>query len=275
MPLAKGQNTLWVEATDAAGASSKEVFTVDFQASRELTNALAEGTNYMLVIGVDKYENWGELYNAKKDARDLRNELVSRYDFDHKNITTIFDDKATEKNILGALKDLSKKVKPQDNLLIFYSGHGHFDEELKEGYWVPVDGEVGDVSGYIANSQVQKYLREINTQHTMLIADACFSGSMLSERRGFVENVARFKSRRALVSGRLEVVSDGMRGQNSPFMDAMLTYLRNNSSPVFAASQMEQYVKMTVANNTDQLPQNGAIMNVGDKGGEFVFKLKK
>ena len=44
---------------------------------------------------------------------------------------------------------------------------------------------------------------------------------------------------------------------------------------MFAASELAQYVKITVANNSEQTPIGNPLRNVGDKGGEFVFKLNE
>lgn len=272
--LAGGQNQIWVEATDRTGAATRENFTIDYQAEANIIEVDGPGENHLLVIGINDYQHWGQLYNAVKDAQDIRTELSSRYDFDEENITFLYNSQATEKNIILAFKQLISKVEPNDNVLIYFSGHGYYDKILNEGYWIPVMAKHGDESDYISNAQLQKFIRQMDNKHTFLIADACFSGSMLGDRKGFVENVGRFKSRRALVSGRLEVVSDGERGKNSPFADAVLTYLRNHKNGAFAASQLEQYVKITVANNSEQTPQHGPIINVGDKGGEFIFKLK-
>lgn len=272
--LAGGQNQIWVEATDRTGAATRENFNIDYQAEANIIEVDGPGENHLLVIGINDYQHWGQLYNAVKDAQDIKSELSGRYDFEEENMTFLFNAQATEKNILNAFKTLISKVEPNDNVLIYFSGHGYYDKILNEGYWIPVMAKHGEESEYISNAQLQKFIRQMDNKHTFLIADACFSGSMLGDRKGFVENVGRFKSRRALVSGRLEVVSDGERGKNSPFADAVLTYLRNHRNGAFAASQLEQYVKITVANNSEQTPQHGPIINVGDKGGEFIFKLK-
>ena len=115
----------------------------------------------------------------------------------------------------------------------------------------------------------------MKAKHVFVISDACFSGSLFAEKKGFLQNVEKFPSRWCLASGRLETVSDGIAGYNSPFADAILTYLNQNSKPMFASSELAQYVKITVANNSEQTPIGNPLRNVGDKGGEFVFKLKQ
>ena len=90
-----------------------------------------------------------------------------------------------------------------------------------------------------------------------------------------MNNVEQFKSRWGLTAGRLEAVSDGSKGQNSPFAGFFLNYLKSNSKDKFTMSDLVNYVKNAVANNAEQTPQGAPLKNVGDEGGEFVFYLKK
>lgn len=72
-------------------------------------------------------------------------------------------------------------------------------------------------------------------------------------------------------SGRLEVVSDGIQGQNSPFASAFLQFLGDNKKPKFAVSELVQYVKLKVAETTQQTPLGNPLKVAGDEGGEFIF----
>ena len=122
---------------------------------------------------------------------------------------------------------------------------------------------------------VLKVLENIDSQHTFLVADACFSGSLFAEQqRGYVENVEKYKSRWGLASGRLETVSDGAYGDNSPFADAMIDFLKNNEKDKITVSELVQYVKMTVADKANQTPIGNPLKSLGDEGGEFVFYKK-
>ncbi len=96
-----------------------------------------KGTNYLLTIGIDQYQHWKPLKNAVKDATDFANLLKQSYQFEEENITQVFNENATEKNILRTLKSFVSNITADDNIIIYFSGHGHYDEELEEGYWVP------------------------------------------------------------------------------------------------------------------------------------------
>jgi WD40 repeat protein len=237
-------------------------------------NPLEVGENHLLLIAINDYEHWPRLNNAMNDANDVKSLLTDQYQFKDENVYMVSNDEATLENIHNAFQDLRAKVGEKDNLLIFYSGHGYYDKDLDEGYWVPVDAESGKTTDYLPNSNLLKYIKALKSKHIFLVADACFSGSLFSpSTRGYVENVEKYRSRWALTSGRLEYVSDGNYGQrNSPFTSYFLKYLETNDKEEVPVSEVIQYVKVAVSNNSDQTPIGSPLKNVGDEGGEFIFR---
>ncbi len=272
MPLSMGDNPVNIEVTDINDNIALKKFLI---VRRDLDGGeyLAENAkNYLLVIGVDKYQHWPALNNAVRDANAVAQTLITNYNFDFGNVNVLLNGDASRNNILSTLRGYIEKITPQDNFMIYFSGHGHFDELLNEGYWIPQEAEVKTEGDYISNSTILKILENVNSQHTFLVADACFSGSLFSEQsRGYADNVERFRSRWGLASGRLETVSDGAYGQNSPFADAFIEFLNNNDKEKLAVSELIQYVKLTVADKANQTPIGNPLKSLGDEGGEFVF----
>lgn len=276
IPLAMGDNYVNIEVTDVNDniALKKLIITRKSADGEQYNPALAK--NFLLVIGIDNYQYWPKLNNAVKDASDIATVLMGKYNFEFSNVTTLRDEQATRSSIYKGLRSLIEKVSPQDNLVIYFSGHGYFDELLSEGYWIPVDAELNSSGDYISNTEILKVLGSINSQHTFLIADACFSGALFADsRRGYTENVEKFKSRWGLASGRLETVSDGEIGGNSPFAKRVVQFLRENEKDKFAISELIQYVKTQVAEDTNQTPIGNPLKALGDEGGELVFYRKK
>lgn len=233
------------------------------------------GKNYLLIVGINEYKFWNPLGNATKDAKEVKKVLTERYRFVSENIFEIYDKEATVKNILAKISELRSQIKEDDNLLIYFSGHGFYNPDIDEGFWIPVDAKKGEETEYLANSTLLKYLKSIQAKHIFLVADACFSGALFSQgSRGYVENVEQFKSRWGLTSGRLEYVSDGDTGKNSPFATYFIKFLKDNQKTKFPISELVQYVKTAVANNSDQTPIGNPLKSIGDEGGEFVFYLK-
>ncbi|MEN9611202.1 MAG: hypothetical protein RLZZ628_2016 [Bacteroidota bacterium] len=238
--------------------------------------------NHLFVISINDYKFCPPLFNAVKDADDITRVLTSFYDFDPKNVVRLSNAEATESNILAQLKAYVGKLTNSDNLLIYYSGHGTYDSLIEEGYWVPVDvsfrkesGEI-DSSRCLANDIILRYLKAIKTLHTVVIADACFSGSLATQR--LVETGAvrleTIPSRCILTAGRNEPVLDGKPGDNSPFASALTRYLEKNIQEGISFTELGTSVQKAVANNSTQIPICARLQNAGDQNGEFVFHKK-
>ena len=191
------------------------------------------GANHLLVIAIDDYVHCPKLNNCVKDAQDLIKVLDTRYgiSIDNKILPPLFNAEATQKNIVYSFRQLAEKVRPQDSVLIYFSGHGEYDKVLKQGYWVPVEATKGGIDTYLPNSEVRVYLDAINSHHTFMMVDSCFSGTLFVDK-SVDKNIERYErdpSRWGLTSGRNEIVSDGDAGKNSPFAESLLYRLRQNT----------------------------------------------
>ncbi len=275
LPLSMGDNFVNIEATDVNDNIALKKFVISRQDLQGGDYDPAKARNFLLVVGINKYEYWPQLNNAVKDANDLAGTLMGMYNFDFSNVTVLRDEAATRNNIYKTLRGYIEKVAPTDNMLIYFSGHGHFDELLNEGYWVPVEAHLNSEGDYLPNSSILKVIEGINSQHTFLIADACFSGSLFGEqKRGYADNVEKYKSRWGLASGRLETVSDGAVGTNSPFATEVLKFLKNNSKTKITVSELIQAVKLGVSEKAEQTPIGNPLKVTGDEGGEMVLYKK-
>ena len=275
LPLVAGDNYVTMEVTDVNGNIALKKFIIS---RKDLVGGdynPREANNYLFVVGINDYQYWPKLNNAVKDATDVAGTLMGQYDFDFSNVTIIKNEQATRSNIYKGLRSLISQVTAKDNLMIYFSGHGFFDELVNEGYWVPVDAKLSSTGDYLSNSDILKIIGNIESQHTFLVADACFSGSLFNETtRGYAENVEQYRSRWGLASGRLEVVSDGAVGNNSPFARNFISFLKNNPKDKIAVSELVQHVKLQVAEESDQTPIGNPLKGAGDEGGEFVFYKK-
>ncbi len=241
------------------------------------------GRYFALIIGIDSYTGeWKPLKNAVNDAKAVSEKLTSNYEF--QSIRTLFNDQATRTNILKEYEWLMANVRENDNLLIFYSGHGDYNETLQRGFWVPVDATSSSVSGLISNTDIQAFLSGIKSKHTFLIADACFSGDIFRGKTLTIPYENSFKyynqiyskqSRTALTSGGVEPVMDGGKDGHSVFTYYLLKSLTNNQNKFFDASQLYNDLKVAVINNSNQTPGFSPIINTGDEGGQFIFVKKQ
>ncbi len=236
------------------------------------------GKNYLLVIGIDRYRHCRPLANAVRDARALVEVLTSRFQFEPQNVIALYDEEATEANILNAFRDLVRTLTPADNLLIFFSGHGEYDDVLKEGYWIPVDARPGAFNEYFPNARLTTILNAMQARHIVLIADSCFSGALFMQYRHSgspaLERLERDPSRWGLTSGRQEPVADGEPGQHSPFAESLIYHLKHTRKPLPIA-ELCQRVTEDVLAASQQAPRGEPLRVAGHRGGQFVFHLRE
>jgi len=243
---------------------------------------LKVGDYYALIIGIDKYSgSWKALNNAVNDAKAVEALLKSKYRFNQ--FKTLYNEQANRTNIISALEWLVANVKPEDNVFIYYSGHGEFKKQLNKGYWVPYGATTASTSKYISNSDIQTFIKGIQSNHTLLVADACFSGDIFrgntmsvpfENSPKYYKKVHSLKSRKAMTSGGLEPVMDGGQEGHSVFAYYLLKALKENKANMMDASQIFDRLKIPVYNNSDQSPDFKAIGKSGDEGGQFIFMKK-
>lgn len=227
-------------------------------------------------IGIDSYRYFPPLNNAVKDVKDIVGVLKEKYDLDEKFL--LFNEEATHDNIIAQLDKLKTLVNPSDKVIIYYSGHGHLDK-WEKGYWIPFDAKKENTAQYIRNSTVRDYIEDINSLHTLLISDSCFSGSLfvrgLNRSGVAVDELESKKSRWVICSGRHdEEVFDGPPGKNSPFAESIIEVLVNNISPKLNVGKLTDRVIEMTRSNYKQLPDGSPLFGVGHKGGQYVFRMK-
>jgi Caspase domain len=250
--------------------------------SSSTKNQLVTGNYYALIIGIDKYKGtWMPLKNAVNDAKAIETSLRESYRID--KFKTLYNESATRTNIITEMEWLVDNVKENDNVLIYYSGHGQLKKELNKGFWVPVDATTNSTSNFISNSDLQTFIAGIKSKHTLLISDACFSGDIFrgntvsipfESSEKYYTKVYENKSREAISSGGIEPVMDGGKQGHSVFAYYLLQALTNNSAKYFDSGQLFEKIKIPVTNNSEQTPNFNPIKNASDEGGHFIFIRK-
>ncbi len=274
LPGVHGKISL-VKATNPINAETdSELKEEKDEEADKLVTKLKERQYQALIIGIDKYDDLRlqSLNNTISDGKRLEEVLVNHYSFDRENIIRISNPNRSE--ILDAFEVLSSRLTNKDNLLIFYAGHGMWKEKLEQGYWIPSDGKLDSKTNWISNSTIRDYIKGFKCKHTLLIVDACFSGSIIMKHRGIGKSLLsmyNLPSRKAITSGVLEYVPD-----ESVFLDYLIKGLEENQAALLSAGQLFYEMKVAVIQNSplNQVPQYGPINQSGDEGGEFIFLRK-
>lgn len=236
--LIAGENTLKLVAINDKGgqASSTRAILVGRDAIADAVDVNRK--DYALIFATDSYENWGDLVNPINDARMIQTLLSEKYGFQ-----TEIVENASQEEIMDKVYDYNtKKFNPQDQLFIFFAGHGFFDETLGEGYVVASNSLLNDKgkTSYISHVLLRERINNIKCEHIFLTMDVCFGGTfdpLLAKSRAgdamdeeadqnyMVKKLTK-RTRKYLTSGSKEYVSDGVAGKNSPFAAKFLQALR-------------------------------------------------
>lgn len=187
-----------------------------------------KGKDYAVFFAVEDYD-WGPLKNPISDAEALAQALNHKYNFD----TTILRN-PTKNQIRAKISELlNKEFHEEDQLLIYFSGHGTFknyknNSKDGKGYFLPLDAKKDKedqyFDSYISYLEMMPDLNNIACKHILLIVDACYSGALLSIkgegryggrpgewslRTKLIHDVMPYTTRLAITSGGKERTSDG------------------------------------------------------------------
>ena len=256
LKLIDGENVIEIIAENVNGgkiSSSRSVLV----GTDALANAVAiDRKDYVLLFATDQYDNWTDLVNPIDDAHSLAKILKERYGFE----TEIVENPNLDDVFIKLGEYGQRKYKPQDQLMIFFAGHGYFDEGFGEGFVVAKNSLVNDKAKttYISHNRLRGVIGNIPSEHIFLAMDVCFGGTfdpVIASSRGLEAgetNDAEFlvrklsqRTRKYLTSGGKEYVSDGIPGKHSPFTLKILQALSDagGSDRILTLSELKVYVE--------------------------------
>ncbi|MDA1190085.1 MAG: FlgO family outer membrane protein [Candidatus Poribacteria bacterium] len=216
----------------------------EIAATDENAKPSADPVVYALVAGVDDYVHVADLANPVADATAIERELRETYRCSTELITN-----PTREEFLDSLYALADRdYGIHDQVIVFFAGHGWFDDRTKRGYLALSDSRRLSDDPYrdslVPHEEIRTILERLDSRHVALIVDACFSGTLdasvaLGGHRGLdpiysdagrAEYVGRklaHRTRYYITSGGAEYVPDGRPGQHSPFARSFLFALRS------------------------------------------------
>jgi uncharacterized caspase-like protein len=244
---------------------------------------LLPGKRFALVVANQQYQHWPKLDTPRADAQAVTDVLKQRFGFE----VNLLQD-ATRQQLLSALNKLRQQVGPQDQVVVYYAGHGQMDSVTARGYWIPVDGDENDLAQWVSVIDVTDQLSAMTAKHVLVIADSCYSGTLtrslvpavdqaltLEQRSSPLKQLSKQRARVAMTSGGLEPVVDGGSIEHSLFARSLLDVLSQVNAPV-AAQELYQSVSARFAHlarrlKIEQKPQYAPIGFAGHEAGDFVF----
>jgi len=249
--------------------------TIIEETNRDIANIKTEEKYYALIIGNNNYEHLEKLDAAQNDAEVIADVLENKYGFEVELLLN-----ADYETTVDTLYDVTNKVKNNDNLLIYYAGHGELEKAENRGYWLPVDASYKQKSKWISNQRIVDRIKATKAKHVLLMVDSCFSGTLM--RSGitpevketmdekYIERLKKKKTRLVITSGGNEPVVDSDGGLHSLFALKLIDILKNNNSVINSLTLFEP-IRQYISDNADQTPERGRIHKTGHAGGDFLF----
>ena len=248
---------------------------------------LAFGRYYALLIGNQHYEQMEDLNTPHSDMMRAKSILEQKYGF---TVLTVED--GDNVAVMKAINDLNDVVGEEDNLLIFYAGHGSRLESGKNetGYWLPSNAERPPRNTFwVPNEFVTGHLARIKAKRVLVVADSCYAGLLSSEpsfllmgdnapsysNPDFLKLKLAKRSRLLLSSGGDSPVLDGGAGTHSVFARAFLDALDANAGvmggPDLFLRIRDQVHAAAARVNFPQTPEFKTIKSAGHEVGDFFF----
>ena len=238
-----------------------------------------EENYYALVIGNNNYQHLEKLDAAENDAVVIADVLEKKYGFEVDLLLNADYDQT-----VNSLFKITNKLKRNDNLLIYYAGHGELDKDENRGYWLPVDASYEMRSKWISNQRIVDRIKATKAKHVLLVADSCFSGTLMrsgdnlkkeqSIDEKYIKRLKNKKTRLVITSGGNEPVVDSVGGEHSLFALKFIDTLKNNNTVINSQILFENVRRYVVA-NADQTPERAMVHKTGHDGGDFLFFPKK
>lgn len=277
IPLDRGNNEIVVNCEDNRGLTSQTKFTVKStyvaKEEPEVPKIQVNDRYYALLVGVDNYDDYGISDLAKPiiDAKKVKAVLTEKYGFAPSDVFLLTDPDRSK--FYSVVENIGSIIRPEDNLLIFYAGHGYWDSQYDAGYWLLKDAVPTSRASWLSNNELKTLLNGLNTRHTLVIADACYSGSLIKSRdldfNIELQSLYASKSRKAMTSGSLKTVPD-----ESIFLYYLIKRLEANEKKYLRAEYLFNSLRDEVMINTENTPLYGDIPSLMQEGGDFLFKQK-
>jgi hypothetical protein len=213
----------------------------DDEGVKQQTAAKDQNIVLALLFANNIYDSFSDLVNPVFDLNTIAEELSTNY-----GVQTEVIENATLNEILNKLRDYAKyDYGDNESLMIFFAGHGNYDEIFNEGYVIAADSKLDDEAKItcLSHSNLRTIVNNLPSNHILLVMDVCFGGTfdplIASRSRAvsdiyadisndeFISRKQKYKTRLYLTSGGKDYVPDGRPGHHSPFARRFIEALRN------------------------------------------------
>jgi uncharacterized caspase-like protein len=234
-----------------------------------------------IIVATDTYDTWSKLKTPLNDASDLEKLLSTKYNFETRLLYNISKD-----SLLKELRALTHdSVTEQQQLFLFFAGHGHYHPEMLDGYLVMKESKSltddPNMLTYFQFSYLSTFANNLKYNHVFVMLDVCFGGKFGGNNKEVVlkpQSIpaditpAEYRERKKDIKGRLYLAS-GIKevddvskrdSRHSPFADKVLEKLTASTTALTPQDLYLQCEKNSTAPVFRKLPDH-------EDSSEFFF----
>ena len=243
-------------AEEFAAIDSAQVLSVDSILNKgSISQKTLRPRVFAVIVGISDYQGTElDLSDSDRDAQLFSNHLRSAMPAEMAagKSVLLLNERATLSNINAALSDVFSTSSPNDFIIFYFSGHGSV------GQFVPYNHSFG-----LSHEDLKNYFKNTEAKFRLVVADACFSGSIGTPNQTSVSDT------QDLFDSRLAVIMSSKPDQTSLEMGSLeqgvFSYhlIRGmqgladlNQDKYVTAGELFMYTKNKVANHTsnEQIP---------------------
>jgi hypothetical protein len=140
---------------------------------------------WAVIIGISKYKfamkkGLADLIFADDDAKAFARVLINLgWKDDH--VKLLLNEEATQRNIMIALESWLTKASSNDQIVLFWAGHGFADpEDPEKVYFACYDTDISIPATGYRMDRVRAALEEREARNVVLFADTCHAGKLIT-----------------------------------------------------------------------------------------------
>jgi len=228
----------------------------------QAASATAEPRRFALLVGINQYSDPGlvSLQKAQNDAEDL-GQALSRLG-GYKSVTVMSGGLAyndvnfpSKNKIVERVGNLADIVRPEDQVLFFFSGHG-VNDKSGESYLLPIDAQIKDPTGTGIDllKDVVAPLEAAGVKNIVCLIDACQKTVAKDKGLAIVGiNEIRAGSRAVVITatGKGKASYEDPKGANGLFTRSLLLALNGegdmNRDGFLSVAELERYLPDAVS----------------------------
>ncbi len=270
----ENKESIEFDVIDAEGNHLVKRFAID-KTDAEMLSKNPMGRTWVVFVENSNYKYFTNLEGPKKEVN-LMVKALNNYQIDK----VIHKKNMTKSQMDWFFRSELKKLiidNRVNSIMVWYAGHGKFLQE--NGYWIPVDSKVDDLSTYYnlnsLKSALKPYAKVIT--HSLIVTDACESGpSFYMSMRSLPtdKDCNNTKSTRSKSSQVFTSTGKDLTNGDSKFTESFANSLVFNSKSCIPIERIVNKVSRDLVKTSNKRPKFGKISGFGDENGSFIF-IKK